>query len=318
MLRLHLTAGDLLRVRFAEEPAPLVELGLAVAAWQRRRDPVFAGWRHVQPMPAAARPLLDLVPSNGAGPLFLDPVSDGVDDGIELVRDAPATLVDVELRRVTSRYRPMTPWIRDLADRNRRAWRTLEGALRAGHGALLHRQWPRVRAGFRADRAWGGRLVTELGLGGALTALCPGARWDGDALVIGTPGTPVVHIRPGGRGLLLMPSTFVTGQPLAGRYWTGDTVLIYPSLTPYPLTDPAPDGDPLAALLGRTRADLLRLLVDPHTTTGLATALHVSRPTVSEHTGTLRAAGLVVTERAGREVRHCCTSLALRLLAGTG
>ncbi len=109
MLRVHLTAADLLRIRFADEPAPLVELGLAVAAWQRRRDPVFAGWRQVQPLPSTARPLLDLVPSNGAGPLFLDPPSDGVDDGIELVRDAPTALVDVELRRVCGRYRRVTP-----------------------------------------------------------------------------------------------------------------------------------------------------------------------------------------------------------------
>ena len=44
MLRIHLTAEDLLKTRFASQPAPLVETGLAIAAL-KRREPLFRAWR---------------------------------------------------------------------------------------------------------------------------------------------------------------------------------------------------------------------------------------------------------------------------------
>lgn len=44
MLRIHLTADDLLKTRFADQPAPLVETGHAVAML-RRRNLVFGAWR---------------------------------------------------------------------------------------------------------------------------------------------------------------------------------------------------------------------------------------------------------------------------------
>ena len=43
MLRVHLTAMDLLKTRFASAPAPLAEVGLAVAALQRRDPHSAAG-----------------------------------------------------------------------------------------------------------------------------------------------------------------------------------------------------------------------------------------------------------------------------------
>ena len=82
MLRIHLTARDLLKTRFASQPAPLVETGLAVAALQRP-DPVFRGWRRLAAarLPTAARPLLELVPPSATGPLFLDPLTTGLARG---------------------------------------------------------------------------------------------------------------------------------------------------------------------------------------------------------------------------------------------
>ena len=69
MLRVHLTAEDLLRTRFASQPAPLIEVALALATLQRP-DPVFGHWRRraAAQLPARARPLLDLIPASGTGP----------------------------------------------------------------------------------------------------------------------------------------------------------------------------------------------------------------------------------------------------------
>lgn len=47
MLRVHFTAEDLWRVTFADEPAPLMELGLALAMLQRDdgSSPEMRRWR---------------------------------------------------------------------------------------------------------------------------------------------------------------------------------------------------------------------------------------------------------------------------------
>ncbi len=59
MLQVHFTAQDLMRVGFASQPAPLMELGLAAAALQRRDcQGVFGRWRadRRRGLPSAALP----------------------------------------------------------------------------------------------------------------------------------------------------------------------------------------------------------------------------------------------------------------------
>jgi DNA-binding transcriptional ArsR family regulator len=312
MTRLHFTAGDLMRVRFATDPAPLLDVGLALATL-RRSEPTFARWRRTARIPSAALPLFELVPVNGAGPRFIDPISRDLDEGIDLVRSASDETVRSELARVTSRP---TPWMRALADRDRRAWTTLERALRAAHTAFLgpDRTWAQVQTGFSAERTWRGMSVAERGLSETLTGLYPGARWRGTTLEFGLPGGSDFH--PEGRGVTLIPSVFWSGQPLVGTYTDGSMLIVYPALTPLPLVGEPPEGDPLGALLGRTRAAVLEILSCRHTTSEVAAALGISAASASEHTRTLRAAGLIATERAGKAVAHACTPLGLRLVGG--
>jgi hypothetical protein len=94
VIRVHLTAQDLLRTRFATHPAPLIEVGHALAALHRR-DPVLASWRRAAAngFPSTARPLLELVPPSATGPLFLDPVSASLVEGLDLVQSASASFV---------------------------------------------------------------------------------------------------------------------------------------------------------------------------------------------------------------------------------
>ncbi|MET7702921.1 helix-turn-helix domain-containing protein [Streptomyces sp. NPDC005485] len=68
MVRVHFTAEDLLGVAFATEPAPLMELGMAVAMLQRREAPVVltAGSAGRQSFPVGARPMLGLIPPAGS------------------------------------------------------------------------------------------------------------------------------------------------------------------------------------------------------------------------------------------------------------
>jgi DNA-binding transcriptional ArsR family regulator len=68
------------------------------------------------------------------------------------------------------------------------------------------------------------------------------------------------------------------------------------------------------ALLGATRATILRSVLDGNTTTGLASLTGVAPATISHHTGVLRNAGLIATNRDGNCARHCITPLGLRVL----
>lgn len=315
MIRVHFTADDLLRTRFAQAPAPLLEMGLAVAALQRR-DALFDNWRRDADarLPHAARSLLQLVPSSGAGPMFLDPMSDGVEDGLETVMSAGAAFVRRELQRICADGQPITPWIKALDGRDNDAWQLLGDAVRSAHDALIGPAWARIWQSFRSEVAWRGRLIAEFGLMSALQTLHPAVRWRDSTLEIDA--NVRLSVRPGGRGVTLLPSAFWAGRPLIGEHPDGSLLFVYAPLTPLPLVDGPTGDDPLAELLGRTRAAVLALAVAPRTTGELARELGISAATVSEHTRTLRSAGLLVSERSGKAVRHSVTPLGDRLLVG--
>jgi DNA-binding transcriptional ArsR family regulator len=315
MLRVHLTAEDLLGTRFASRPAPLAEISFAVAMLQRR-DPVFGAWRRsaAAQLPLAARPLLDLIPASATGSLFLDPITAGLADGLELVQTAPASFVAEELRRAVATRSP-APWLRLLAARDRETWRDLDLALRLAHRHLIEDAWWQVLSGFRSELAWRSRLIAELGVKAALSTLHPSITWNGTVMQIEAPEELDVH--PRDAGVTLLPSALWTGRPLIGEHPDGSTVIVYPAITPLPLIDEA-TKDPLAELLGHTRAAVLQLALKERTTTELAHDLGISAATVSSHTKALRGAGLIVTARAGKAVLHSVTPLGGRLLESAG
>jgi hypothetical protein len=311
VLRVHLTAEDLLRVKFASEPVPLIELGHALAALQRP-DPLFRTWRRsaAAQLPAASRPLLDLIPATAAGPLFLDPASASLAEGLEEVQRTPAGQIRSELQRVYLAG-PPTPWARLLADRDRQTWRDLDNAQRLAYHGLVSPGAARARQGHQAELAWRNRMITESGIQAALSALHPSIGWDGTVLQINSASHQ--ELRPGGHGLTLIPSAYYTGRPMFTWHPDGSLAIVYAPLTPLPLISQT-RSDPLASLLGHTRAALLSLTLTGHTTTDLAQELHISLATVSAHTKTLRAAGLIATTRAGKAVLHSITPLGERLL----
>ena len=313
MLRVHLTAEDLLRTRFARHPAPLIEVGHAVGALQGH-DPIFRAWRRSAAVgfPAAAGVLLDLIRPPATGPLFIDPVTTDLAEGLDLVRQASPQLVAAELSRVLPAG-PPSPWTRLLMAGDRQAWRDLDHALRAAHRHLLLEPWPLVQAAFQAELAWRGSLIARHGVQAALSALHPHMTCVGTVLQIQSPHEFDVY--PRGAGLTLLPSATLSGRPTVTEHPDGSTVIVYPALTPLPLIEDRA-GDPLAALLGRTRAGLLRHACAGGTTSELARELGTSLASVSGHTKTLRAAGLIATTRAGKAVQHLATPLGRALAHG--
>jgi DNA-binding transcriptional ArsR family regulator len=78
-----------------------------------------------------------------------------------------------------------------------------------------------------------------------------------------------------------------------------------PLLDPVLLADFAAGADLLRALGAPVRLALIELLTPaPRCVHELVVALGVAQPLVSQHLKTLRAAGLVTTERRGREVLY--------------
>lgn len=78
-----------------------------------------------------------------------------------------------------------------------------------------------------------------------------------------------------------------------------------PKLQPVDANDYQAAGDLLRALSAPLRLAVVDLLIDsPRCVHELVDALGVSQPLVSQHLKTMRAAGLVTTQRRGREVAY--------------
>ncbi|MEV6675808.1 DUF5937 family protein [Streptomyces erythrochromogenes] len=316
---MHFTAEDLFNVTFASEPLPMVELAMALVAWQRTDEAaVFGRWRSLatQGLPGRVRPLLDLLRPDGDNPQFVEPYARTLEEGLAAVREAGARLTPEELGRAAARAPGGASWLRALWGQDREAWDQLDGALRSAYEVLVAPHWPRIRQSFQADVAWRTRLLAAHGIRAALASTHPAAGWTGTAFEVDR--DPAYEVRLAGRGLLLMPSPFWTGRPLLAGHPSGRHVLLYPAMTPLPLVGPGPAEGALDALLGRTRAAVLQLLVRQRTTSELARDLDISLPSVSEHTRTLRAAGLITTRRDGKAVLHAATGLGVDLLHSGG
>ena len=132
--------------------------------------------------------------------------------------------------------------------------------------------------------------------------------WTGDAVTIAR--TTALTEVLGGRGLLLVPSVFL-GQGLAV---TGDPpwqpTIVYPSRGAGLVFEEAvPPTDPLAPLLGRTRAGLLLALATPSSTSQLAALTGASLGATGDHLKVLLDAGLVTRGRVARSVVYRRTTL---------
>ncbi|MEU6620100.1 helix-turn-helix domain-containing protein [Streptomyces litmocidini] len=307
MLHIHFTAEDFTRVRFAPRPSPVPELHAALMMLGAPHEELLFGrWRGrlLRALPGAAEPLADLAPG-GTAPYFLDVLGETREEGLALIRAARPEFVRSELERVYAGRGAVPPWIRDLhATGGGEAWRVLERAQRAAYEAVLAPVWGQVQDLHRAEFTRYALTLAERGLGAALTALAPGLR-DG---VWEWPGAPR-EVRLAGRGLVLLPTFHWRGGPLVQDLPDRPVVLAYPAGGGLPLAPSGPGEDALAGVLGRTRAELLRVLTEPRTTTELARRLGVSNATASAHAAALRAAGLVTTTRTGRSVHHAPTPL---------
>jgi hypothetical protein len=323
------TADDVARTRFSPAPAPLVETTMALAELRRAATSRIPG-RYIpwlsearRAFPASARPLLDLIEPGGPWLFFANSVTPDIDEALEALRAMPAELLRMELSAVWE-YRSGRPpaWVRQLADGDREARNLFVRALSDLYAAVVAPRWDSVLSAFHASAVSRMSMLAAGGHEKLFAALDPRLRWRDDGL--DRTGVDLEwELKLDGSGLLIQPLACWAGPPVfsCGDGPSGTTpVLLYGCAPGGPLTpsDPragdSPGPDALAALLGPTRAAVLRALRKPHGTAELAQAVRISPASASEHTRVLREACLIETSRAGRSVRHSLTMLGAALL----
>ncbi|MFI5897034.1 hypothetical protein ACIA5D_43765 [Actinoplanes sp. NPDC051513] len=316
MLRILFTPEDLASTRFLPEPAPMLELKF-VAVGLRRGIRASWGerWRSaaLAAIPVSARPAVRQL--GGHFSWALSPtiaVSADFDEGMETFLGIGTKRLRQEMALYFSAPNSGVPLLPRYAfEGDREAGRVLAHGTKAAFVAAAQPYWADIRANHHSELAHHGRLLACRGVGAALTTVIPGARWRGDCLLIDSPQDRTVRL--GGRGLLITPAAFWTGPPLVGELPDQPVLLAYPAPAVLSIrvgTEP----DSLAAILGATRAAVLRLLSTEHTTGDIARQLGISAASASAHSAALRAARLIFSRRDGKAVIHRTTALGLDLI----
>jgi DNA-binding transcriptional ArsR family regulator len=324
MIRLRLSPGDLERLRFAY--SPLAEVAESLYVLQSGQVPLLhRGWfdrTRTRLRGVDMQVLRAIVPA--PRPHVASFLLSGARE--------PSTAIDVQLAAVAgcgaARLRAdlEVVWRGEIPPETRRVLEHGGGpriaeALRQYWAVAIEPFWPQIRAVLDADVAYRAARLARGGIEALLTDLHPELELAEHAIQVQSSAAGREHeLR--GAGLLLVPCVFAwphvmadidAGNPPSITYGPRGIGELWPQAPP-----PDPDGDALAALLGRTRAAILRAVALPKSTSDLAAGLDQSRPAVSAHLAVLRRSGLVSCWRAGRRVLYQLTPLARSVLAAGG
>ncbi|WP_131742848.1 ArsR/SmtB family transcription factor, partial [Actinomadura roseirufa] len=187
----------------------------------------------------------------------------------------------------------------------------LVGLLERYWAAAVEPFWPRIRDLLEGDVLRRTRALAAHGAAGVFGDLHEAVAWRAGTLRVDRRWRFRGELA--GRGLLLVPSAFV---------WPDVSIMAppYQPMLSYPPTGVGTlwetgrtesgrrAADPLAALLGRSRAALLAALATPASTTELAGRIGVTPGAVSQHLAVLRSCGLVTGHRLGRRVLYVRTA----------
>ncbi|WTI43757.1 winged helix-turn-helix domain-containing protein [Streptomyces longwoodensis] len=320
MLRFHFTPQDLTRVTVATEQHALWEIAVSLHRLQTREGSwAYASWlrsaRATMRRAGLERTvesfLVPLFPRASYFPDFLTPPEgvQGLDAGCEALLATPHERV---LSEVTTLVRVVgaPSWTHRLTEPDMREQLVL--ALRAYHSAVIAPHEEHIQKRLLAERARLAHALFCAGTEGLLTELGPAIHWRPPVLEIDPyPEHRDVHLA--GRGMLIIPSHFCWHVPIALADPGLPPVLLYP-LHHQPTSALRTHPRPLHALLGPTRAAILRASASGCTTTEAARRVGVTPTTASHHTGVLREAGLISSHRFANTVLHTLTPLGAALL----
>lgn len=322
MITIVLAHTDLARVRFAHSPVEELVASLRVLHDPRRQH-MYGRWlSSVQGQLGGLRLelLTALAPTGRYLPSFLLPPPSGpwgvLADQLDEIAVTPPATVRAELDKVRDGG-PLPSVLRPLYQDPAAHLPTVVRELQRYWQAAIQPVWERLRALCMADLAYRMEQFASGGLARVLTGLHPDITLERDLLQIDKPHHCHHHVDLAGTGILLMPCVFTWPSLSVDCDDVEQPALIYPPRGVAELSSepPAEQADPLAALVGRTRATLLAMLGLPRTTTQLAEQLDLSPAAVSQHLKILKETALVTARRRGRMVLYQRTAAATALLA---
>jgi len=326
-IRIHLSALDLSRTRFAFSP-----LWETVMGYRALQDPsrfaIHLPWileardatRHLD-----LTAMNTLWPAKGYMPDFLTPpphtpLPDFEAELHTLLETDPDT-VRREVRLTFAPHGVVPASAQPFLDHPTEALERLVEGVHAFWTAALEPYWPRLRAMLESDVLLRARNLALGGFDALFRDLNPLVRFGDGVLELDNSlceGEGEVY--PGGRGLLLMPSAFVWPRwnSITGEGWQPTLAYTPRGVANLWSSQPPQTGQALELLLGRSRAEVLLSLEPPSSTLEIAHRLKLAPGGVSEHLTLLRQAGLVETHRSGRFViyRLSPTGTALLELLG--
>lgn len=180
--------------------------------------------------------------------------------------------------------------------------------------------WTSIRSSLEEEILFRGRTLAMGGVEAMLAELGGRITWTPPYLT--APYHRDLDITLKRSKLLLVPTVFSGGLRLFMEE-DGVVAMSYQARATgyfHVLTAPSRDhvGDRLALLLGRGRAQVVRALDTPKTTTSLAASLGLAKSTVSQHLTVLHEAGIVWKQRVGGRVFYQLDSAGLALLRQLG
>jgi DNA-binding transcriptional ArsR family regulator len=325
MLRFELAADDLARSRFALSPAfELCCLLRALAygegplppAWSARLRPTFERLRRTTALDAALALNVPGMGTDFTAPPPSGPAQTWAED-LTTIRATSAGTARREITAFTDAHPVRDPYVRAVLEADHAVTALADALDRAWHD-LLAPDWPRVRAVCERDVQHRLAIIGTHGWAATVSGLQPGSTWRHGGLELeDVPGTSE-PVRLHGEGLLLIPSVFVGPRGACHQNEPWPKTVVYPARGTVALldTDDQALKQPLAALLGRTRALLLMELSTPASTTQLARSLGLAPGAVGDHLTVLRKAGLLDRARVGPSVLYRRTPLGDALATG--
>jgi DNA-binding transcriptional ArsR family regulator len=174
--------------------------------------------------------------------------------------------------------------------------------------------WASIRSVLEDDVAFRAGELTRGGMATMVAGMHPSLTMRGEYIVTSKTCKNPKETYLDGTGMLMVPSVFAWPTIVVVTAPSSAASLIYPARGVGKLWSrgfaSTSDQDPLSALLGRSRAEVLVALDLPTCTTDLAARLSQSAPAVSQHLSVLHRNGLVRSWRTGRRVLYQRTELA--------
>jgi DNA-binding transcriptional ArsR family regulator len=330
MLRLHFTEPDLRRVRLADGVDPLWETVLSLHLFQTPDGALeFSRWRASARSWAADRRhrtilamLSTIAPRQRYFPDFLTPEQgrEGFDAGLDAILGTPRSRLAAELGATfRHRGRQVPQWIVRLTTGARDMRELLVHLLRTYHSDVVLPYAATSEQAVAADRARRAQALLSDGIDGLCGTFGPHARWERNVLQLPYPKESDLYLD--GRGVTLVPSFYCWGKPVSLADKSLAPVIVYPvehGPASWCATSEEGRAADLGALLGCTRAEVLRAVARGATPGRLTRMLGIAPSVVSHHTTILRQAGLITTVRDGRWATHEVTPLGEAVLSGAG